>query len=138
MKELLNMILLFSLSTVAAGQLHTEIREENEIGKEFHFENSEDAVLHSLDFTFTGFVGTELIKAKFVYMTEDLRTDLSDTLSFDLYCSWVADIVDIDSTGFEYNSQDLNTTQRSALLSETIRNIYLSLMKVGRTIHQWI
>lgn len=105
MKQLLNLILLFSLSTVAAGQLHTEIREEKEIGKEFHFENSADGVLHSLDFTFTGFVGTDLIKAKFDYITEDLRAGFSDTLSFDLFCSRVADIVDIDSTGYQYNAK---------------------------------
>lgn len=111
MKQLLNLIFLFSLSTVAAGQLHTEIREEKEIGKEFHFENSVDGVLHSLDFTFTGFVGTDLIEARFVYITEDLRTESSDTLSFDLYCSWVADIVDVDSTGYEYNAKVCTSRQ---------------------------
>lgn len=99
------MIFLFSLSTGATGQLHTEIREGKEIGKEFQFENSKDGVLHSLDCTFMGVVGTDLIKAKFVYMTEDLRTDSSDTLSFDLYCSWVTDIVDVGSTGYEYNAK---------------------------------
>lgn len=105
MKQLLNLIILISLNTVAAGQSYNEIREGKEIGKKFHFENSEDGILHSLDFTFTGFVGTDLIKAKFDYITEDLRTGSSDTLSFDIFCSWVADIVDVDSTGYEYNAK---------------------------------
>lgn len=105
MKPLLNLIFLFSLSTAAAGQLDTKIREEQEMGKAFHFENSEDRVLYALDFIFTGLVETELIKAKFVYVTKDLKTDLSDTLTFDIYCSWAADIVDVDSTGHEYHAK---------------------------------
>ncbi len=105
MKELLNLIFLITLSTGATGQLYTEIREEKEIGKEFHFENSEDGMLHSLDFIFTGFVGTELIQATFVYGAGDLKTRESDTLIFDIYCRWVADIVSVDSTGFEYNAK---------------------------------
>lgn len=111
MKQLLILIFLFSLSAVATGQLHTEIREEKEMGKEFHFENTEDGVLHSLDITFTGFAGTELIKGKFVYATEELETHDSDTLFFDIYCRLVADIVNIDSTGFEYNAKVCNAVR---------------------------
>jgi hypothetical protein len=100
-------------TTEAAGQIRNEIREENEIGKEFHFELLEDGVRHSLELTFTGFVGAEQIKATFMYKTENFKTYKSDSLSFDVYCVWIADIVDLDSTGYEYNSKVCTAYQNS-------------------------
>jgi len=103
MKKPYVIAILCFIANTSFGQLRNETREENEIGKKFHFENATDSVHYFLDFVFDGFLGNDAIKTTFTFWTINKSTNKSDTLEFTMLCGWIDDIVIGDSTGYEYN-----------------------------------
>lgn len=103
MKKLYVIAFLSFIANTSFGQFRNEIREENEIGKKFHFENATDSVHYFLDFVFDGFLGHDAIKTTITFWTINESTNKSDTLEFTMLCRWIDDIVIGDSAGYEYN-----------------------------------
>ena len=96
---------LYLIASISCGQWSNDIREENEIGKEFHFQNKTDSIDYFLDFVFTGFLGHDAIKTAFTFWTINETTNESDTLEFEILCRWIEDVIDVDSTGYAYNAK---------------------------------
>ncbi|MCZ4410039.1 hypothetical protein O3Q51_14550 [Cryomorphaceae bacterium 1068] len=103
MKEPLFFILCIAFCLRLEAQVANEIREDHELGKAYVFEAVADSIKYELEFIQTSFIGSDGIKATFVFTSLSSKTGKTKTIGGDLACFRVPDILLTAEDGHTYN-----------------------------------